>query len=64
MKLNVENLSKVSFLGKDLIKKIYTVAYRLEANYVVVNKARYNMYAEVELYEDDNCISWKYDISI
>ena len=64
MKVNVENLSKVSFLGKDLIKAIYSTAYRLEANYVVVNKARYNMYAEVELYENDNCIDWKYGISV
>ena len=64
MKVKVENLSKVSFLGKDLIKAIYYTAYKLEANYVVVNKARYNRYAEVELYENNDCIDWSYGISV
>lgn len=64
MKIKIENLSKCSFLGKDLIKKIYAAAYKLDATDVIVNKAKYNRYAECELFENGNCIDWHYEINV
>lgn len=64
MMLKIDNNTNVNFLGKDLIKAIYSVAGRLDANYVVVDKARYNKYAEISLFEDNNCIDWDYPISV
>ena len=62
--IKVENNTNVNFLGKDLIKAIYKVAGKLDADYVVVDKARYNKYAEISLFEDNNCIDWAYTISV
>lgn len=64
MKIKIENLSKCSFLGKDLIKKIYAATYKLDATDVVVNKAKYNKYAECELFKNGNCIDWHYEINV
>lgn len=63
MKIKLENLSTVSFLGKDLIKAIYSTCKKLDANYVIVNVAKYNKYAEVDLFNNDDCIDWAYPIS-
>lgn len=63
MKIELENLSNVSFLGKDLIKEIYATCNKLDANYVVVNKAKYNKYAEVALFNANDCVDWGYPIS-
>ena len=62
--IKVENNTNVNFLGKDLIKAIYKVAGKLDADYAVVDKARYNKYAEISLFEDNNCIDWAYTISV
>lgn len=52
-------------IGKDLIKAIYAKAYRLDANYIVVHKAKYNKYAVVSLFEvPHGCICHNYTISI
>ena len=64
MEIKIDNLSSCTFLGKDLIKKISVESYRLCATYVIVNKAKYNKYAECELFEDGNCIDWHYSINI
>lgn len=61
--IKLENLSNVSFLGNELIKSIYAVASRLDANYVVVNMARYNKYAEIDLFNGNDCIDWGYPVS-
>lgn len=58
------NNSKVSFLGTDLIKKIYARAYRLDANVIIVNNAKYNRYAEIELFEDEDCIDEHIDVFV
>lgn len=63
MMLKIDNNTNINFLGKDLIKAIYSVAKRLDANYVVVNIARYNKYAEVDLFSNNDCIEWGYYIS-
>ena len=54
MKFN--NLSGI--IGKELIKEIYSTAYRLEADEIVVNKAKYNKYADIALFQGNDCIDW------
>ena len=61
-KINLVNLS--GNLGNELIKAIYTVAYRLEATEVIVNKAKYNRYADVQLNCADGCIDWHYQVNV
>lgn len=61
-KLQLTNL--VGNLGNDLIKEIYRVAYRLDATKVIVKSGKYNRYAVVELFENDDCIDWNYTVSI
>lgn len=61
-KIKFENLS--GNIGNDLIKKIYATAYRLEANHIVVHKAKYNRYAKVDLFLNDDCICWDYTIAL
>lgn len=39
-------------IGNELIKAIYAKAYRLDANHIVVHKAKYNKYAIVTLFEE------------
>ena len=51
-------------LGSDLIKAIYSAAYRLEADEIVVNKSIYGRYADVALFDGGNCIEWHYIVSL
>lgn len=51
-------------LGKDLINAIYSAAYRLEATEVIVNKAKYNKYADIQLNCENDCIAWRYAVNI
>ena len=51
-------------LGNDLIKAIYAAAYRLEATEIVVNKAKYNRYADIGLFCEDGCIAWHYSVNL
>ena len=62
--MKIQNNSNCSFLGKRLIAEIYKTAERLYADEIVVNEANYNRYAEVELFEDGNCIDWHYRINV
>lgn len=63
MKMEFTNLA--GNVGNELIKKIYAVAYRLDANSIVVHKAKYNRYAIVTLYEKPyGCICENYTISL
>ena len=64
MKIEVVNNSKLSFVGRDLIKAIYSVAHRLEATEVIINKAKYNDWADCELNCEDGCIDWHYIVCI
>lgn len=61
-KLKFTNL--VGNLGNDLIKEIYRVAYRLDATEVIVKSGKYNRYAVIELFENDDCIDLNYTVSI
>jgi len=61
-KLEIINLS--GNIGKELIKKIYSAAYRLEATQVIIKKSKYNRFAVVELHCKDGCIDWNYTVSI
>lgn len=61
-KINLINLS--GNLGNELIKAIYSVAYKLEATEVIVNKAKYNRYADIQLNCADNCIDWHYKVNL
>lgn len=53
-------------LGDKLVKEIYKVAYRLEADEVIVNKVKTNSYAEVQLNNTfyNGCVDWNYGISV
>lgn len=62
--MKIQNNSKCSFLGRELLAEIYRTAGRLYADEVVVNEAKYNRYAEIELFEDGNCIDWHYSINV
>lgn len=63
-KVRVENYTSCRCVGVDLLKAIYAAAYRLQATDVVINKVRYNRWAEVELFEDGNAIDWHYDVNV
>lgn len=60
----IEFTNLVGNLGNDLIKKIYTIAYNLDATKVIVKSGKYGKYAICELFEDGNCIEWNYTISL
>ena len=51
-------------LGNDLIKEIYKKAHNLDATEIVVTKAKYNRFAIVELYENNDCIALDYTVSL
>lgn len=52
-------------LGNELIKAIYSRAYQLEANVIIVHRAKYNKYAVVDLFEEPyGCICENYTICI
>lgn len=51
-------------IGGALIKKIYAVGYSLYANRIVVHKAKYNKFAVVDLFENNDCICHDYVISL
>lgn len=51
-------------IGKELIKKIYGVAYGLQATEIVVHKAKYNKFAVVSLFENNDAICHDYIISL
>lgn len=61
-KLEVTNLS--GNIGKELMKKIYSTAYKLEATQVIIKESKYNRFAVVELHCEDGCIDWNYTVSI
>ena len=60
--MKFENLS--GNIGNELIKKIYAVAHNLEANHIIVHKAKYNRYAKIDLFLDNDCICLDYTVSI
>ena len=49
-------------LSENLIKAIYRKAYKLDADTIVINKAKYN-WADIALFEGENCIDWHISIS-
>lgn len=61
-RIKCTNLSH--FPGKALIKKIYAYAYKVYATEIIITKAKYNDYAVVTLYEDDDCICENYCIDL
>ena len=63
MKPQLTNCTKFQFIGKDLLKAVMREAYSLEATDVIINKVRYNKWAEVELRYYNNCIARDYSIS-
>jgi DNA-binding winged helix-turn-helix (wHTH) protein len=44
-------------LSPQLIKAIYRKAYQLDANVVIINKAKWN-WADIAMFEDEDCIDW------
>ena len=64
MKLEIENISSCSFLGRDLINELYLTAHRLNIDYIQVNAAKYNKYADCSLFEGKDCIDWHYIINV
>lgn len=51
-------------IGKELIKKIYSKAYSLYATRIIIHKVKYNKYAVVDLFENNNAICYNYIISL
>ena len=51
-------------IGKELIKKIYSLAYSLYATRIVIHKSKYNKYAIVDLFEGNNAICHNYIVSL
>jgi hypothetical protein len=51
-------------IGNELIKKIYGVAYGLYATRIVVHKAKYNKFAVVDLFENNDAICHDYIVSL
>lgn len=51
-------------LGNDLIKAIYSEAYKLEANEIIVNVSKYNKWADIALFEGNDCICWHIIVSL
>lgn len=63
-KITIETPANMPNIGVELRKAIYSVARKLEADYVVVELARYNKYAEITMFEGGNCVEWSYPVSI
>lgn len=63
-KVCVVNETSCRCVGVQLLKAVYAAAYRLYATDVVINKVRYNKWAEVELYERGNCIDRHYSVNV
>lgn len=62
--LKIENYTSTKFVGKYLLREIYRAAARLDADYIEINKCKYNSYAEIALFWRGNCISWSYTVSV
>ena len=45
-------------IGNNLIRAIYSEAYKLEANEIIVNRSKYNKWADISLFNDTDCIDW------
>jgi hypothetical protein len=66
MKLKVENLTGLKFVGKNLMNAIYVRAQLLEADYVEINKAKYDAWADIALFEggpEGDCIAWHDEVN-
>lgn len=60
----IEILNFSGNLGRELAKEIYRVAYRLEAEYVVIHKTVFNQYVKCDLLCDDGMIAENYSIAL
>lgn len=63
-RMRVENNTCCRCVGVDLLKAIYSTMGRLSATDAVINKCRYNKWAEIELFENGNAISWNYNVYV
>lgn len=63
-RVRIENNTCCKCVGVDLLKAVYAAAYRLEATDVVINKVKYNRFAEIELFNHGDAIDWHYNVSI
>lgn len=61
---HVENYTSCQCVGVDLLKAIYAAMYRLDATDAVINKIRYNRWAEVELFNHGDAIDWHYQVNV
>ena len=59
-RLVVENVYRLS---PELLRQIYKLAHKLGADRVVVEEGRWK-YAEVTLFEGNNCIEWNIPVAI
>lgn len=60
----VENNTCCRCVGVDLLKAIYAAMNRLDATDAVINKCKYNEWAEIELFQNGNAIDWHYNVSV
>lgn len=51
-------------VGKELVKKIYSIAYSLHATRIIVHKIKYNKYAIIDLFENNDAICYDYVVSL
>ena len=63
-RLNIENKTGFDFIGKRLYGEICEKAYKLEATDVVIRKAKFDRWAEVDLFENGNAIAWSLQVSV
>ena len=49
-------------LSPGLIKAIYKAAHNLDTNLVIINDAKWN-WADIALFENNDCIDWNYYVN-
>lgn len=63
-RMHVENYTSCKCVGVDLLKAIYATMAKLDATDAVINKCKYNKWAEIELFENGNAIDWHHNVNV
>lgn len=63
-KVNIVNETCCKCLGVDLLKLIYSIAYRQKATDVIISKCTYNRWAEVTLLKSGTTIERNFYVGL
>ena len=66
MSITIRNDSGLKFVGKRLYMAIKVRAQLLDADYVVINEAKFDRWADIALFEGGeggDCIAWHDDVN-